>query len=149
MKLEKLVAVSGLSGIYKMADNRSNGLIIEDMDSGKKRFASARKHQFTPLESIAIFTDDGDSVELKKVFAKMFEQLDDNPPISANSNSTELFEYFADVLPTYDKDRVHAGDIKKVIKWFSFLNEKGLITLETESDDTEENETTEENTQND
>jgi hypothetical protein len=119
------------------------------MDSGKKRFASARKHQFTPLESIAIFTDDGDSVELKKVFAKMLEQIDDNPPISANSNSTELFEYFADVLPTYDRDKVHAGDIKKVIKWFTFLNEKGLITLETDSDDTEENETTEENTQDD
>ena len=62
MNLEKLVAVSGMSGLYRMAANRSNGLIIEDIKSGKRSFASARKHQFTPLESIAIYTDDGDSV---------------------------------------------------------------------------------------
>ncbi|MCI5081514.1 MAG: DUF5606 domain-containing protein [Saprospiraceae bacterium] len=149
MNLEKLVAVSGMSGIYKMAANRNNGLIIEDLDSGKKRFASARKHQFTPLESIAIFTDDGDSVELKKVFSNMLEQYEDNPPISPNANSTELHEYFADVLPMYDRDRVHTGDIKKVIKWFTFLNEKGLISLdaESEADQSEDDDTTEENTQ--
>ncbi len=51
-----------------MAANRGNGLIIEDLASGKKRFASARKHQFTPLESIGIYTDDGDTTELKNVF---------------------------------------------------------------------------------
>ena len=147
MKLEKLVAVSGLSGIYKMAANRSNGLIIEDLDSGKKRFASARKHQFTPLESISIFTDDGESTELKNVFKMMLEQLEDNPPISVSANSTELHEYFADILPTYDRDRVHTGDIKKVIKWFNFLLEKDLLTIEEETESSNEEEANEENTQ--
>jgi hypothetical protein len=56
MELENFVVVTGLSGVYKMAANRSNGLIVEDLDSGKKRFVSARQHQFTPLESIAIYT---------------------------------------------------------------------------------------------
>ena len=67
MKLDDLVAVSGMSGVFKLAANRTNGLIIEDLDNGKRKFAPARKHQFTPLASIGIFTLD-DSTELKIIF---------------------------------------------------------------------------------
>lgn len=138
MNLENLVSVSGLPGIYRMAANRSNGLIIEDLVTGKKRFASARKHQFTPLESIAIFTDDGDSVELKEVFKAMLEQIESNPPAKPNGSPEDLHEYFAEVLPNYDKDRVYTSDIKKVIKWFNHLNEQNLLSLEETSTDEEE-----------
>ncbi len=137
MNLEQLIAVSGLSGIYRMAANRSNGLIIEDVQSGKRRFASSRKHQFTPLESISIFTDDGDSMELKKVFRNMKQQQEDNPPPAAFAKSEELHEYFAEVLPTYDRDRVFNGDIKKVIKWFNYLDEAGMLSDSAESDEEE------------
>lgn len=137
MNLEQLIAVSGLSGIYRMAANRSNGLIIEDVQSGKRRFASSRKHQFTPLESISIFTDDGDSMELKKVFRNMKQQQEDNPPPAASAKSEELHEYFAEVLPTYDRDRVFNGDIKKVIKWFNYLDESGMLNDSAESDEEE------------
>lgn len=125
MKLENLVAVSGLPGVFTMVANRNNGLIVEDMTHGKRRFASARKHQFTPLESIAIYTDDGDSTELKNVFRNMLDQMEDNPPVEVNAPANEIHEYFADVLPNYDKDRVNTGDIKKVIKWFVYLQRLG------------------------
>ena len=137
MNLEKLIAVSGLSGIYRMAANRSNGLIIEDVQSGKRRFASSRKHQFTPLESISIFTDDGDSMELKKVFRNMKQQQEDNPPPAASAKSEDLHEYFAEVLPTYDRDRVFNGDIKKLFKWFNFLVEASLLVESAGSDEEE------------
>ena len=45
MQLDKFVVVTGMPGIYKMAANRSNGLIVQDLDSGKKKFVSARLHQ--------------------------------------------------------------------------------------------------------
>jgi hypothetical protein len=129
MNLKDLVAVSGMSGIYRMAANRNNGLIIEDMDTGKKKFASSRRHNFTPLESIAIYTD-SDSTELPKIFQNMLDQLEDNPPVSANASNSELREYFTDILPDHDQDRVNISDIKKVIKWFSFLHERGYLTEE-------------------
>ena len=128
MNLDNLIAVSGLPGLFRMAANRSNGLIVEDLDSGKRRFVSARKHQFTPLGSIAIFTDDGDSVELVSVFRSMRDQLDDRPPVEPTAKSEELFDYFADILPNYDPERVYPGDVKKVIKWFNSLKENGLLT---------------------
>lgn len=130
MKIENIMAVSGLSGLYRMAANRNNGLIIEDLSTGKKRFAASRKHQFTPLESIGIYTDDGDTIELKIVFRNMLDQLEDNPPVNANASTEELTEYFADILPNFDRDRVKIGDIKKVIKWFAFLQEKELLSGE-------------------
>jgi hypothetical protein len=69
MNLEKLVAVSGRSGLFRMASNRANGLVVEDLDNGKRFFVSARLHQFTPLASISIYTDtEEETVELKQVF---------------------------------------------------------------------------------
>ena len=139
MKLDNLIAVSGLPGIYRMAANRSNGLIIEDVKTEKRRFASSRKHQFTPLESIAIYTDDGDSTELKNVFRNMQQQLEDNPPPEGSASAEDLQEYFADVLPNYDRDRVFNGDIKKLIKWFNYLQDSGLLS-DTEDVSAEEEE---------
>lgn len=131
MNLNKLVAVSGRSGIYRMAANRSNGLIIEDLDSGKKIFAPSRKHQFTPLESISIYTDnEEDTVELKQVFHKMLEQVETNPPVGTKSNSAIIKNYFETILPEYDRDRVLVSDIKKIIKWFTYLNDRQLLSLE-------------------
>jgi hypothetical protein len=137
MNLKDLIAVSGISGVFKIAGNRNNGLIIEDLDTGKKKFAPARRHQFTPLESIAIYTDD-DSTELSKVFSNMLEQFEDNPPVNPNSKPEELREYFADVLPDFDRDQVSSGDIKKVIKWFIFLNERNLLSLEDEVEESKD-----------
>ncbi len=127
MNLDNLIAVSGLAGLYRMASNRSNGLIIEDLETGKRRFASSRKHQFTPLGSIAIFTADGESVELVNVFQRMRDQFDDRPPVSPGSKTEELFDYFSDILPDYDPEKVFPGDVKKVIKWFNSLRSNGLL----------------------
>jgi hypothetical protein len=143
MNLDKLVAVSGMSGVYRMSANRSNGLIVEEIPTGKLKFASVRKHQFTPLESIGIYTDDGDTAALKEVFGKMLEHVSENPPVDPAADTQTLFEYFGKVLPNFDRDRVHAGDVKKVIRWFSFLHEHGLTqsteeVVETKEDGEEE-----------
>jgi hypothetical protein len=131
MNLENLVAVTGFPGLFRMAANRGNGLIVEDLNTGQRKFVSSRKHQFTPLVSIAVFTDDGESTELKNVFQNMLEKAETHPPVNANTATTEeLFAYFAEVLPNYDRDRVFPGDVKKIIKWFNFLRERDLLSTE-------------------
>ena len=131
MNLEDFVAVSGLPGVFKMAANRSNGLIVEDLDSGKRKFVSARKHQFTPLASIGIYTHD-DTEELDVIFKTMIEKSAKLAPIPHNSKPPEVVAYFKEILPNYDEDRVYLSDMKKVIKWFNFLNERKLLSLEEE-----------------
>lgn len=131
MKLEDFVAVSGMPGVFKMVANRNNGLIIEDLDNGKRKLAAARSHQFTPLASIGIYAGD-DTEELKVVFKSMLEKYESLPPVSVNASKDEIFDYFGEILPNFDRERVYISDIKKVIKWFNFLHERNLLSLEEE-----------------
>jgi hypothetical protein len=131
MNLENIVAVSGMPGLFKMAGSRSNGLIIEDMVSGKRRFASVRKHQFTPLESVSIYTM-MDTTPLTDVFLSI-EKISATTEMPApNGGSAELQAWFSSVLPDYDEDRVLVSDIRKIIRWYEFLNGQGLITSDEE-----------------
>lgn len=141
MNLEKFVAVAGLPGLHKTIADRNNGLILEDLDSGKRRFVPARSSQFTPLGTIGMYTDDGETTELANVFRSMLEKLSElPPPTGADANPETLHAYFAIVLPNYDRDRVHTGDIKKAIKWFLFLNEKQLLNSNESSEEASQEE---------
>ena len=138
MNLEKLVAISGKSGLFNMVSNRSNGLIVEDLDNNKRFFVSARMHQFTPLASISIYTDtEEETVELKDVFKRMKAGLADNPLVDAKADSNEFRSYFDKIMPEHDRDKVLISDIKKLTKWFSFLHERNLITEEEAEETTE------------
>lgn len=125
MKLEDIVAISGLPGLYKIVASRSNGMIVEEIPSGKSRFASVRKHQFTPLGTVAIYTED-DAVELTKIFEEMSTQEAVLPIPELSSSKQDLFAYFSNILPDYSQDQVMISDVKKVIKWYKFLVLHGL-----------------------
>ena len=126
MNLKDIVAVSGLAGLFRMVTNKNNGLIIADMDTGKTRFASVRKHQFTPLGTVAIYTDT-DSTPIADVFQQMTEKTVELPIPSPKGKPGELFAYFSEILPDYDRDRVLISDVKKVIKWYLFLASRDLL----------------------
>ncbi|MGB1248008.1 MAG: DUF5606 domain-containing protein [Chitinophagales bacterium] len=129
MDIKEILAVSGMPGLYKMLANRDNGLIVCALGDTQKKFAPARKHMFTPLENITIYTED-DGIELVKVFQKMKTDASSNPVIAPNSKGPELRNYFEKIVPNHDTDRVYTSDIKKIIKWFNVLDEQGLVVLE-------------------
>jgi len=133
MNLEPYVSVSGLAGVFKLVNSRQNGLVVEDLDTGKVRFCPMRKHQFTPLGTVAIYTLE-DTEELKVIFKTMQDQMASNPPVKTNAPDHEVFEYFEKILPNWDEDRVYSSDVKKIIKWFNFLNERNLLTASDEEE---------------
>lgn len=133
MNLKDLLAVSGMPGLYRLGSSRPNGLVIEHLDSGKTQFCSMRKHQFTPMETVAIYTMT-DTIEIKDVFQRMLDQYKDNPPADPKGEKDAVKEYFEDIIPEYDKDKVYIGDMVKVIKWFNFLNERGYLTQSDEEE---------------
>ncbi len=126
MKLDDFVAVSGLSGVFRINTSRNNGLVVEDLDSGKSKFCSVRKHQFTPLGTVAIYTLE-DTIELKEVFVKMKNLKETTPVVDHNSEKIVIQEYFENIVPDYDEDKVYVSDMKKVIKWFNFLDQRNLL----------------------
>ncbi len=139
MNLKNIIAVSGLPGLYKLVSTKNNGLLVADPDTGKTRFCSVRQHQFTPLETVAIYTDD-DAVEIGKVFQSMYDHTEQLPLPAANADHKVLQKYFADILPDYDRDRVYHSDMKKIIKWYNYLLERGYITAPDPSKETDDSE---------
>lgn len=139
MNLKNIVAVSGLPGLYKLVSTKNNGLLVADPDTGKTRFCSVRQHQFTPLETVAIYTD-VDAVEIGKVFQSMYDHTEQLPMPSANAEHKVLQKYFAEILPDYDRDRVYHSDMKKIIKWYNYLLERGFITAPDPAKDTDDSE---------
>lgn len=131
MRFREITAITGLGGLYKMESQKPAGLIVTSLTEGWTKFISNREHLFSPLENIAIYTAD-DTVELLEVMLKAYEQKATNPPADAKSDNATLGAYFEKVLPEYDREKVHISDIKKFIKWFAILDEKGVLQTELE-----------------
>src|SRR5665647_544895 len=126
MEFKEIVAVTGISGLKKLVANRSDGLILSDLNGDNKKFFSNRQHMFSPLENIAIYTDE-DTVPLFDVMLEMKNQKNSNPPVEANSPNDALRNYLGSILPNFDRERVNISDIKKLIKWFLILDETDVL----------------------
>ena len=134
MNIKDIIAVSGVPGLSKLIATRDNGLVLQHLDTGRSKFYSVRKHQFTPLETVAIYTM-MDTVELREVLTNMLAQKDENPVVAHNGDASEIYDYFEKILPDYDKERVFLSDMKKIIKWYNILDEKGLLTAPSDEEE--------------
>ena len=47
--------------------------------------------------------------------------------ISHKEDDRQLKEYFSQILPDYDRERVYTSDIKKVFAWYNLLIENKLL----------------------
>lgn len=134
--LKGILAISGQPGLYKLVAESKNNIIVESLETGK-RMPAYSTSKISALEDIAIFTDTED-MPLKDVFKAISEKEDGGKTINHKSSSKELRDYFAEVLPEYDRDRVYVSDIKKVLLWYNTLQGKDMLDF-SEEEETEEN----------
>ena len=121
-----ILAISGKPGLYELVSRGKGTLIVENLIDHKRMpaFASDR---VTSLGDIAMYTDDEDK-PLGEILIAL-RDLEGGKPASINykkASGDELFEYFAKFLPTFDRDRVHPSDVKKLIQWYNILIEAGV-----------------------
>lgn len=129
MKIKELMSISGTPGLYRLLATKSSGVVGESLETGQKKFFSARSYQFSPLESIAIYTHD-DALPLEEVFVKMKS----NPPAD-DLEKSDMRDYFEQILPDHDQAKVYVSDIKKIINWFNYLHANGYLEEEAEVED--------------
>lgn len=146
MRFREITSITGLSGLFKMESQKSAGIIVTSLTEGWTKFVSNREHLFSPLENIAIYTAD-DTVELLDVMLKAYAQKDTNPPAGEKDDNEKLKAYFEKLLPDFDREKVHTSDIKKFVKWFHILDEKGILQTEQEEKEKEKNTAAEEKEQ--
>ena len=85
-----------------------------------------------------MFTDSED-IPLGDVLAKVRDK-EGGKVASLNwrkASAKELQDYFAEVLPDFDRDRVHSSDIKKLLQWYEILVKAGITNFEEEMKPTE------------
>ncbi len=117
MEYSKIVAVTGLPGLYELLSSKGDGAIVRSLEDGNTRFASSRVHNFSHLESIEIFTI-RDNVNLVDVFHAMEKAAGSLPD---GKDAAALKKYFEATYPDIDFERVYTSDLKKMVKWFDIL----------------------------
>lgn len=130
--LKTVLSISGKPGLYKLVSRGKNMLIVESI-ADKKRLPAYGNEKIISLGDIAMYTD-GDDVPLQQVLLAM--KTKENGAVVTldikKASANELGAYLAEVLPNYDRDRVHVSDIKKLITWYNLLVNAGLTDFEEE-----------------
>ncbi len=136
MALDKILSIGGKPGLYKLLTQTRGGFVGESLLDGKRVTVGLRSN-VSVLSEIAIYTLE-EEVPLKEVFQKIKEKEGGKKTsISHKAEKIELEEYFFEVLPNYDEDRVYASDIKKIIQWYNILLDNNItdfVEVEDEKD---------------
>ena len=133
MNLTKVLAISGKPGLYHLETQTRSGFLATSL-ADCKRISVGIRNNVSLLSEIAIYTLEKE-VPLTEVFTNMknFEEGKE-ARISPKSDGATLEEYFSQVLPNYDRDRVYASDIKKIIQWYNLLLAKGFLEEDAQED---------------
>ena len=138
--LETILAISGKPGLYRLVSRSNHGLIVETLDSAKRRMPAFATDKVISLADIAMYTD-AEEVPLRQVL-KNIQEKEQGQKASIDPKKTdkaELMEYVSQVLPNYDRDRVYPSDMKKLVMWYNILVENGLTDFDEVLQETEGN----------
>jgi hypothetical protein len=122
MEYNKLIAVTGLPGLFEVINSRTDGAIIRSLEDSKTQFVSNRVHHFSQLESIEVYTQ-RDNVNLVEVFQAMEKS---GTALPDTKDSSAVKKYFETAYPDMDFDRVYPSDMKKMVKWFEQLKKNNI-----------------------
>lgn len=135
--LKNVLSISGRPGLYRLVNRGKNMLIVESIAT-KKRMPAYAHDKIISLGDITMYTIDDDvplGTVLENVKSKNNAQIID---IKAIGNDAAVREYFAEILPDFDREKVYTSDIKKLFTWYNQLIEAGIMDFadkdEVESD---------------
>jgi dephospho-CoA kinase len=135
---QTILSIAGKPGLYKLVSRGKMNLIVEALDETHKRMPAFATDRVTSLADIAMYTD-AEDVPLMNILASIRDK-EEGKEIAFDFkkvSSKELREYFAQVLPDFDRDRVHDSDIKKLLTWYNILVKNGITDFEESMSPTE------------
>ena len=136
--LQTILSIAGKPGLHKLVSRGKSNLIVESLDETHKRQPAFATDRVTSLADIAMFTDSED-VPLGEILIKLRDK--ENGKVASlnwrKASAKELQAYFGEVLPNFDRDRVHNSDIKKLLQWYEILVKAGETNFEEDMKPTE------------
>jgi hypothetical protein len=137
MNLSGIIAISGKGGLFTVAGQSKNNVIVESVIDGKK-FPAFSSNRISALEDISIYTYEGDEL-LSDIFKLIFEQEKGGEAPSHKDNVNDLKKYLRGIIPEYDEERVFTSDIKKLFQWYNLLHGANKLELKEKKKDKVEN----------
>ena len=138
MDLSKVLAISGKPGLFKMLTTSKTGVVVESLLDGK-RFTVFKQYDISSLEEISIYTDLED-VPLKEVLKNVFDYAEGKEVPLGKKDGVNLKDFFAEVLPNYDRENVYLSHIKKVVQWYNLLLGLGMMKFDDEKSEEKKSE---------
>ena len=128
--LKTILSISGKPGLYKLVSQGKNMLIVESL-ADKKRLTAYCYEKIICFGDIAKYKDK-EEFTFKVVFISMKKKENGAAVVLDLKKATadDLRAYLAEVLPTFDRDRVYPSDIKKLIVWYNLLVASGMTDFE-------------------
>ena len=134
MNLKEIITVSGKGGLFKMISRGNNNVIVESL-LDKTRMPIFASMQASSLSDICMFTDSED-IPLEHVIKNIYVLEKGGKTLDAKKASAdELKNKMAEVLPEYDRDRVHVSDMKKLFTWYNILQQNNLLVFDEEQEE--------------
>ena len=133
MQLQNILVISGKPDLNELVSRNRGGAIVENIVTGQ-RMPVFQNDRISALAEIRIYTNSGET-PLEDVF-KNIKTKQDSKPIDFDPKKADgkmLFDYFGQILPDYDTERVHASDVKKVLHWYNILLAAGKLEDEPEA----------------
>ena len=126
MSLDKILSISGKPGLFKIIAQTRNGFVAESLIDQKKVNVNIHSN-VSILSEIAVYTLT-EELPLRAVLKKIMDkESGKQTSISHKDSKDTLEEYFLEVLPDYDEDRVYASDIKKIVQWYNLLQKHNML----------------------
>jgi len=132
MDLKDILAISGYPGLFKFVSQGRNAIIVENLET-KKRMSAFGSERISSLEEISVYTDEED-LPLVDVVKKIFEKEGNKPAIDPKSPPEKLKNYFSEIIPGYDRDRVYTSDIKKILTWYNLMHKLKMVKFDEEEE---------------
>ncbi len=123
MEYNKLVSITGLSGLFELVSSKTDGGIVRSLEDKSTKFISNRLHSFSHLESIEIYTI-RENVNLVEIFDAMKTSTEKVPDSKADVKV--LKSYFGKIYPDMDFIRVYTSDMKKIVKWYEIITANNI-----------------------
>ena len=136
-KLSEILAITGKPGLYKLVTRGNNMLIVESLLDGKRMPTYARD-KIVALSDVSMFTT-GEDVRLSDVLTNVGKK-EGLKPVALDvkkASTAELQEWFDQVLPDWDRDRVYPSDIRKLIQWYNILVNAGITDFSIQEEEPE------------
>ena len=128
--LTGIIAISGQPGLYKVVAQSKNGIIVENL-ADKKRTAISATAKVSSLEDISMFTT-GEDKPVAEIMKSIYDKEKGGACIDPKSDDKAVTNYFAAILPEYDKDRVYTSNMRKLFTWYNGLHSTGNLKLREE-----------------